>query len=388
MENSGRQMISDHNKNTDHFQVIRGVACLMVVFNHLGGAIVPAIDEHSPWYAPLLVPLGFPWVWLFLAISGFLLAKAFTSGRFALNKTGIRDFYFRRFWRLLPLLWFSGILWAIMFYILNPFGYWPKGLNWNWLIEIYVALALPWGLYSEKLAPVMSVNSPTWSVVVEIHFCVLMPFIMLYLKSAKQKIYLFYLWLLFIGLLLARVLWKGGPTIFPYIYTGHLYNFGFFYTGMLLATYRTDQSLFDKISLGQAIFFGIFTIVFVQYLASWDLNIALAIAPLVILPAICLLIAKSNASYQAMPPRSLSEALPFRPHLLSVLEKIGIMSYSVYLLHKPIGYIYFQFISPIPSYDNVGQYFLKIISFVIPFLFISTLTFYFIENKYRYRRHQ
>jgi peptidoglycan/LPS O-acetylase OafA/YrhL len=58
----------------DHFQLMRGVACLMVLLNHVAGYLsIPLNPPADAWFSPMLVPLGFPWVWLFLVLSGFLL---------------------------------------------------------------------------------------------------------------------------------------------------------------------------------------------------------------------------------------------------------------------------------------------------------------------------
>src|SRR5205823_5587974 len=77
------------NARYDHFQIVRGVACLMVFMNHVVGLLSRPLDLSSEWYGPLIVPMGFPWVWLFLILSGYLLTKQFAQGRIALNAAGI-----------------------------------------------------------------------------------------------------------------------------------------------------------------------------------------------------------------------------------------------------------------------------------------------------------
>ena len=133
----------------DHFQIMRGIACLMVFLNHVVGLLSRGLHLTGAWYEPLIVPLGFPLVWLFLILSGFLLTKQFVEGRAELNAPGILHFYQRRCWRLLPMLWFVPLLLAIFYH----FNFWSPDLpTFVPLNEVGVALALPWVSYIEASA--------------------------------------------------------------------------------------------------------------------------------------------------------------------------------------------------------------------------------------------
>lgn len=79
----------------DHFQIIRGVASIMVVWSHIWGPLLGDLSAPA-WLVPVVEPVGFLWVWLFLALSGFLLAKAFVTDRFSLDTQGITRFYVAR----------------------------------------------------------------------------------------------------------------------------------------------------------------------------------------------------------------------------------------------------------------------------------------------------
>ena len=89
---------SMRNARYDHMQILRGIACIMVVFDHAAPLLINGIPNHeNSAIDPFLIPQGFQWVWLFLVISGYLITKAFVSRRFSLNAAGIKSFYINRF---------------------------------------------------------------------------------------------------------------------------------------------------------------------------------------------------------------------------------------------------------------------------------------------------
>jgi peptidoglycan/LPS O-acetylase OafA/YrhL len=77
----------------------RGIAILLVLFNHVMNACVRNIS--SPWLAT-----GHHGVTLFFVISGFLISANLTAGPIDLKR-----FYIRRFFRLMPVAWaYLGVL--------------------------------------------------------------------------------------------------------------------------------------------------------------------------------------------------------------------------------------------------------------------------------------
>jgi len=139
----------------------------MVFLNHVVGLLSSNIIARQPdWLAPILVPLGFPWVWMSLTLSGFLLTKAFVSRRYELSTSGILAFYGSRGWRLIPALWFATLLWFCLYYL----RIWSPLLpGFNIPRELGIALALPWLPYFQSTQAIASSNSPAWSAVIEIN---------------------------------------------------------------------------------------------------------------------------------------------------------------------------------------------------------------------------
>jgi len=320
----------------DHFQLMRGVACLMVLFNHVAGYLsIPLKPPGNAWFSPLLVPLGFPWVWLFLVLSGFLLTKGFVTNRFALNAAGIRAFYARRGQRLIPLMWFVLMLWAVLFACNVWSGQLPE---FDIRREVGIALALPWLPYFQSTQAIASVNSPVWSAVIEIHYCVVMPFILLGTGlSAARIVALLCVWTAGMAAFAVIVIVTGQPDIFPIIYGGHAYNAGFFVAGMALAL-SPGRRVVHAIPWPALIALACAAVIGTQYAVAYDLNLSLAVLPFLLLPIWILLVARADDRYQAKLPTALAQicggADPLR-----WLELIGIMSYSVYLAHKPLAYI-------------------------------------------------
>jgi peptidoglycan/LPS O-acetylase OafA/YrhL len=316
----------------DHFQIIRGVACLMVFLNHVVGLLTRNFHLTGAWYEPLIVPMGFPWVWLFLILSGFLLAKQFIQGRAELSAPGVLVFYKRRSRRLLPMLWFVPLLYAIFYYS----NFWSPDLpTFVPRREIGVALALPWVPYIGG-NPVSSVNSPVWSAVLEVHYFLLLPVVLWCARmSARAILVCVGLWLFGIAVLAIHVALDQSPTIFPMIYQQHLYNGGFMLAGCALALLKWKPY---QISWVWPIFTVATLIIAIQYLVAYDLNLALALSPVVALPGFSFLVIQGNSNFQS--------PLPARPRELGLargplrwIELVGMMSYSVYLLHKPLSYI-------------------------------------------------
>ena len=201
-----------------------------------------------------------------------------------------------------------------------------------------IAFVAPWVPYFASTNAIASVNSPIWSAVIEVHYCLVMPFLLLLGRLSKAVVAgLIAVWIVGILLLLASVVWSGGPEIFPSIYGNHFYNVGFFFAGMALALFekpafvrRTPWSLVVAISMT--------ALVATQYITSWSLNLALAILPLLFLPVWSLLVARADDTIQATVPVTFRQLrVGFNP--LRWLELIGAMSYSVYLMHKPLSLI-------------------------------------------------
>ena len=362
----------------DRFQIMRGVACLMVFANHIAGLLSAPLGAEGRWYGPLLVPLGFPWVWLFLILSGFLLTKQFASGRIALDREGVLKFYRRRSRRLFPMLIFTPVLLGVLFSL----GIWSPNLPaFHAVSELQIALALPWVAYVSG-NPVASVNSAVWSAVLEVHYFILLPLLLAFARlRLKPVLAVLGLWAIGIAMLAASVAVTGEPAIFPGIYQQHFYNAGFMLAGCALALVATERA--RPVKLLWPVAATAAAMVGTQYLCAYDLNLALALLPLLLLGPLSWLVFCSNANWQAPLPHNIgSLALSRGP--LRWLELAGMMSYSIYLLHKPLGYIAVSRLGLAAWVQGIPTLLVTLLLTLIVILPVIIAAFVFVEVRFRH----
>ncbi|KGI79273.1 acyltransferase family protein [Oleiagrimonas soli] len=88
--------------------LLRGVSILLVVMNHIGLRIPlhrTALGELLPaWLLKALIYNGLSAVYVFFVVSGFLIARNALARWGSLGAVHLRDFYVRRFARIVPLL--------------------------------------------------------------------------------------------------------------------------------------------------------------------------------------------------------------------------------------------------------------------------------------------
>jgi peptidoglycan/LPS O-acetylase OafA/YrhL len=365
----------------DYFQALRGIACLMVLWNHVGPYLLQGVDQSYHWFTPIIAPAGFPWVWLFLTLSGFLLTKAFATGRFALNRIGIAAFYMGRACRLLPLMWFAGGLWITLFYVAHL---WPTGWTVSPRRELLIALAAPWLPYSAVYHPIGSANSPVWSAVIEIHFSLALPLALLFLRPLYLSIGLA-AWSVAVALLFVAYVTWGSPNIFPMIYQQHLYNAGFFLGGVVVAMSPMAMKQLRRVPRPLAFTaFGVAVYVTLS-VAQLDVNMALATTPLLMLPAIMLLVATCDCPDQMQLPLRFSQ-LWGGGSPLAWLQIAGAMSYSIYLLHRPISFILMDRLGAREIATGYPSMFLVGGGIALVIIALSSLSYIYVEMRFRYRR--
>jgi peptidoglycan/LPS O-acetylase OafA/YrhL len=316
-------------------------------------------------------------VWLFLVLSGFLLTKQFVQGRVDLNFSGISKFYRRRFFRLMPMIWFAPILFGSLYHL----GVWSPDLP-TFLAprELATALAFPWTLYSLTDNPIASVNSPVWSAVLEVHYFLLLPLVLWAAQMSPRLILMgVAVWLLGIGFLSYKVISDGALTIFPMIYQQHFYNSGFMLAGCALALVKKPGR---SNHLAGGVISVVGCLVANQYLTARNLDLTLAVMPLVMLPAMIFLVSCCDSDYQAPLPARLSD-LGLRQGPLRWIELAGMMSYSIYLLHKPLSYIAINLLGIDRAIGNLPTLALGVLETAIVIFPIVAIAFVSVEVKFR-----
>lgn len=186
---------------------------------------------HPEW----IVTIGkFGWtgVDLFFVLSGYLISSQLFAKVAQGKKVGIKEFYFKRFLRIMP-----AYLFMVALYFLVPAYGEFKGLMPLWR---YLTFTLNFGLDRQLYATF----THAWSLCVEEQFYLIFPLIIgaaIYLKSGKKAFYL--LPILFVGGFIVRyITWQ--QKIVPVIDTDD------FATDWMMWIYYPTQTRLDALLMG------------------------------------------------------------------------------------------------------------------------------------------
>ena len=164
----------------DALLVLRAFACFMVAVMHCAAPRNSIVYQgmNLSW---LIFSNGFVGVWIFFALSGYLMGKAFYSGRYLITTAGIFNFWRNRALRIAPLYYFALVILCLFVY--------PEILkveNWAYLVRLCTFT------YSPHLP--VAFNGALWSISTEVQFYLVVPFIYIlvrpYLRT-KRNIALF-----------------------------------------------------------------------------------------------------------------------------------------------------------------------------------------------------
>jgi peptidoglycan/LPS O-acetylase OafA/YrhL len=223
-------------RGEDPLLTLRFAACLLVLFGHYFGVVflIPGSGAMAR-HPALRLLMSSPWagVWLFFALSGYLMGKGFFSGRYGLDNEGIARFVANRALRIFPVYVAAVLLIGVM---TAPAIFEPRNL---WMLAQTFALD-----YNGSLP--INVIGALWSVSTEFQFYLLAPFLALLVNAIDGRFRLRYVSILSVilaGVLLncfiahklsmAGTLKTGG--FYKSIYTPLGSNLYLFVSGMLLA---------------------------------------------------------------------------------------------------------------------------------------------------------
>jgi len=155
------------------FDGLRAMSVLMVVLTHLG---IREMLPDTPFIKDRLFELfaGVTGVNIFFAISGFLITRILLREKSQTGKISFKNFYARRFLRLLPPLL---VFYAIILLMMN-FGWLKSSLSSVLLSFFYLYNYCPYSIYN-------SLIGHTWSLAVEEQFYFIWPFIVAYVSLKK-----------------------------------------------------------------------------------------------------------------------------------------------------------------------------------------------------------
>jgi peptidoglycan/LPS O-acetylase OafA/YrhL len=336
---------SAHRERVGALDGLRGIAILMVIYQHAYAARLMTWLRHHGYY-PLVVGDAWIGVSLFFVLSGLVLTLPFVGReRESLTANGIENFLVRRAKRLLPLFVFVSVIGFALFI--------PNNLGALLLTISTFHMFVP-----SQFVPL--VNGPFWSLSVEIWASVALPFLIL---AAGRFGYL-RVFVVVVALALCVRL----------ISTLHGLNdaerlavrdsvparLDDFTAGMILAWLfangRLHQSRAWMIILsGLLIIIGCLIIDLVASRPSWRLLQAFEYIPI-------------TAGFSLLVAYSLSDANLIRRVLVCwPLQMLGLMCFSLYSWHN-------IFLSTMPRANLVGE-----LTFWLVTIFVSAATYAYVE---------
>ena len=203
----------------NNFDIIRLLAALQVVFRH---------TQHHFELEGIYSEVGkyflnyFPGVPIFFCISGFLIFWSFDR-----NSDDIKKYFTNRFLRLFPALWicFLITLGLLLYDSQNPTSLFRNTSFYLWVLG-QISFFQFWTPDILRFWGMGTPNGSLWTIIVEIQFYILVPFIYFFRGKSKRNFIIYFLLSLSIigNIIIGRfgeetMIYKmGGVTILPYLY--------------------------------------------------------------------------------------------------------------------------------------------------------------------------
>lgn len=317
----------------NHIQFLRAISVLFVFFYHL------KIEMFNKGY------LG---VDIFFVISGFVITQSIIQNYKISNNFNILNFFYKRFKRIMPNLFFIVTSVYVFYLIFGP----PEISLWHDYISSIFGVSNLYYLFSEKGYFYNIFDNPlahTWSLGVEEQFYLIYPIVLYIFFKFKEnflsKIFATILLLVFTSFVFSVYFFERNPDITFYFSPLRFWELGFGCLCFFLTKYKLNNKYLSFIS-----FFAILFTIFFNVSDNLIIN-----SLLVILFSGLFIISKNNQNFFQKGP----------------LIYLGKISYSFYLWHLPVIFfinIYF--------YDFT---ILILLSFIISLL-LSSVTFKYIEK--------
>lgn len=331
-----------HPPYQPHVDILRALAVLLVIFNHL----------EFPYFSG-----GFIGVDIFFVISGYLITQNLLKEKNTTGKFSYSNFYKKRTIRLAPAFFTVTIASSSFFLIILT----PEEAI-NYLKTIIASLTLTSNIYYTSLLnnyfSISSKSTPLlhfWSLSLEEQFYLFWPlFFIFILKFSLKTRVLSIIALTISSLFFSHILVQENPTAAYYLLPSRVFEFGI---GALLVFVPKI-----KIQRNISVFIGSIIFLSLVFISNW-------INPSTLFP-----------SYTALIPCLLaavfiyaSQSLDYK--YLNSVKYLGKISYPMYLWHWPI-IVYLSLLS-------VNLSFLVKTLTLISTIFLAALTYEFIEKRIR-----
>jgi peptidoglycan/LPS O-acetylase OafA/YrhL len=402
------QIASLEQKNHfDGLLALRACACLMVLVWHCG---VPrgSIIYHGIDLTWLLLPNGLNAVWVFFCLSGYSMGKAFYSGRYRLNRSGVMNFWRNRCLRLVPLYYFFLAITTIFVYpnVLKP-------ENWGILLRNLTFT------YAVDLVPLpFKTSGVIWSLSTEAQFYLLTPFLFsffYYAVRSRRQIFIAMSLVIVFAFVVKLTVWVAFFEVMrtnlnaalAYWYTPLINNLDLFLVGFLLnPLLRLRRNSGDRAAvpawharawkIGAVLLLVgllLFSSSHIYHAEQWGSltrrsgGVLTSATVFLFQPLTAIAVSLYIYAFERNPdPQSdqlvAPSAIPLSfeailQNPMRGLEVLGNLSYGIYLWHAPI----LDSISPILTASQpLEGFFLRIKVAVILSLLFAALTYYLVEK--------
>lgn len=332
----------------DSIDYLRGLAALSILAYHMYLFNFGEVDSSN-----ILGKFKIYGVSIFYILSGITLYVVYKD-RLHFNKKDLLEFYIKRFFRLVPLLWLVTLLTVLLQY--NPEIMSLKKIILNITI-------LPGAIRPEGF-----IASGAWSIGNEIFFYLFFPFMIFLIRFRRSFIFLFVLVsLLFLIYFTFYVLDPLVPLGLQWsAYVNPLDQFFYFITGIALGILG---GYIPQRKLVYLLFFGLFFFLFSYYHVTGEPIMLVTGTNRMVLSAyvvlLCLFFYKTDFG-------------GFAPALRNCLQFLGNISYSLYLLH-PIVYFVVKALLKMVHLDTTSIVILCTVLFSVLFAYLS---YVFVEQKF------
>ncbi|OOF86123.1 acyltransferase family protein [Rodentibacter ratti] len=347
--------------NTNYFSRIdhlRFFAATLVIFHHFKGnlSLENVVEPINYFFTTWLIN-GSTGVSLFLFLTGFLFCIISGYGEKKINYKG---FVYNRILRIFPLM----ILMVFIVITVNRAESTPMDIFRILTLQLNTGQSYTgWG---HDFYP----SGPIWTIAVEFQFYLLFPFLSLFLSKYGCK-YLIAVVILIIGLRY-NVTIATGKQLYWNFYHTILGRLDQFIVGMIFAILwkRGGAEFFSsRISSLIAI---VFSISILTYLFTFKKTEPIYLYYSFTIEAIC---------WGLIVMAYLSVKLPDIKAIDISLAKLGEISFSLYILHLPLGHMFSKVLSLPVATNIIDSLYYSTIKF-IPIIIISFFTYHVIEKPF------
>lgn len=346
-----------------HIDTLRGIAILMVIFNHVCESI-----ENLP---PIISELGYfgkYGVQLFFVMSAYTLCLSMYNRK---EKKSLLNYFIRRFFRIAPLYYIGIFIYFLAYWIDTTYNIQTYLPNENYSLKtVLTNLTFSHGLFSDTFNALVLGG---WSIGTEMAFYLIFP-LLFHFYSKIKKTYL-YITIPFLLALIIAFFFRTLPHAFPplsnhnfeFYYCSVLNQLPVFLIGISLFFYTNNQSINSNIIKYSLPIFSIFIGLMILSKHFNYINDITLYPFLVALSFIFLFFIAKNYS-----------AINFK-----IIRKIGQLSYSIYILHFIFAWCLSSYLNIwLKVYINPTIILIVAFSSTVIFSFVfSLLTQYFIETR-------